>query len=1080
MNDIADVEHGALSDATVATSEPLRQLAALRRIALAVARPSPPSTQAMLHELLAELAEALPAMLLMVAVFADDTHEKGTHLRTLAARLHGEAVPDFEYAVQSSPCRKVVGAQFRYMAEGVRAEIDPAAPLARLGLDAYAAFPLNDSRGAPLGVLAALDRTPIAGGDAAHAEVMLKVVAVRAGAEIERLRALEALRRSEASYRAIFDSAASAIYVHDWDTFALIDANQRACDDHGRTREEVLSAHPSELMGGEAPCDLPHALEKLQLAKLGRCPPFEWQVRPQGGALRWWEIHLKPAQLDGRACILAFTHDITARKLAEQQVRASEEQHRTIFNASVDGMLVKDADNLVVDVNEAYLRMHGFAREELIGHCLLDYLPEQLRARCTELLPRVLSGTPCHFEAQTWRRDGRLLDVEIHGVPVVYGGQTRALVIMRDITARMEADARLRASEAQYRAIFNASADALILWDREYRRVDVNAAYERLYGWKREEVVGRGFEVYSGAPGHVEPRRELVRRALAGESCRAELEGIDRAGRRIVTEIHTVPFQHRGEPHVLAIARDVTERQRAEARLREREEQYRAIFDGSADPMVLWNEELEVADVNVAFVRMKGIAREEIVGRLWSARPDAADMPTLLPHIRAALEGRESQLVQRVSHANGGTMDMELRYLPVRIGGEPFALGIGRNITERLRLESQLRQAQKMEAIGQLTGGIAHDFNNILTSVLGYVSMARERAEAGTDARLAHQLGQARLAAERARDLVAQMLAFARRKGGARQPLALQRLVHESLGMLRATLPSSVLLQVEPTSDRLPDIEADAVQIGQVLMNLVINARDAVSGAGQVRVSLRAASAGGWRCRSCGEQVMRGHWVELAVADDGCGIAPATLQRMFDPFFSTKPTGQGTGMGLAMVHGIVHDHRGHIGVDTESGRGSTFRILLPAVAALAASAAERPGEADASSTQPAAVPLLQGRVLVVEDDALAGDFLREQLETWGLDVVLQRDARDAMAWLARPDERLDLLLTDLTMPHFSGLHLARHATRLRPGLPVLLMSGDLAAADAESRRAAGVSHTLGKPLDVAALRQVLVQIVQPG
>ena len=389
---------------------------------------------------------------------------------------------------------------------------------------------------------------------------------------------------------------------------------------------------------------------------------------------------------------------------------------------------------------------------------------------------------------------------------------------------------------------------------------------------------------------------------------------------------------------------------------------------------------------------------------------------------------------------------------------------------ERSALEVQLRQAQKMEAIGQLTGGIAHDFNNILTSVLGYVAMAQERAQPQADSRLVHQLCQARLAAERARDLVAQMLTFARRAGSARRALALGRWLHESLGLLRATLPSSVVLEVDDIDAALPTVQADAVQLGQVLMNLVINARDAVDGAGHVRISIRPA-AGGWRCRSCGHLATRGRWVELCVADDGSGIAPDTLTRMFDPFFSTKPPGRGTGMGLAMVHGIVHDHGGHIGVDTRIGEGSAFRILLPAAAEPALPTSAQAGE-PAGSARAAA---LHGRALVVEDDPLAGEFLRERLEAWGVQVLLHADPREALARLESEHEHVDVLVTDLTMPHLSGLELARRGTALRPGLPVILVSADLAAADADARAQAGVSCALAKPIDVQALHHALAQ-----
>jgi CheY-like chemotaxis protein len=214
--------------------------------------------------------------------------------------------------------------------------------------------------------------------------------------------------------------------------------------------------------------------------------------------------------------------------------------------------------------------------------------------------------------------------------------------------------------------------------------------------------------------------------------------------------------------------------------------------------------------------------------------------------------------------------------------------------------------------------------------------------------------------------------------------------------------------------------------------------------------------------------VADGRWVELQVADDGCGIAPEAMHRIFDPFFTTKPAGQGTGMGLAMVHGIVHDHGGHVVVDSGVNAGTTFRVLLPVAAATA------PATSDAAPrSRPAASPDLAGRALVVEDDAQVGAYLAEQLGAWGLDVTLHADPLAAWHWLQSDPGAVQLVLTDLTMPHLSGLELAQRVRRLQPAMPVLLISADLAAADAQAVRASGVHATLCKPIDPAELRRAV-------
>ena len=395
-------------------------------------------------------------------------------------------------------------------------------------------------------------------------------------------------------------------------------------------------------------------------------------------------------------------------------------------------------------------------------------------------------------------------------------------------------------------------------------------------------------------------------------------------------------------------------------------------------------------------------------------------------------------------------------------------------------LERQLRQAQKMEAIGQLSGGIAHDFNNILTSVIGYLALAGERADTLADATLQRQLGSARQAAQRARELVAQLLAFARRRRGERRLLAPATVLEQVLQLLRSTLPASVAIDVAPTSagaDAALRVLADPVQLEQVLFNLCINARDAIAGPGVIRVSL-GADGGGWRCASCRAAVEGGHWVAIEVADSGRGIAAEVLERMFEPFFSTKEVGRGSGMGLAMVHGIVHDHGGHVTVSTRAGAGTRFRVLLPSAQAGAEAEDASAQAAPTSAATPA--PPLAGRVLLVEDEAMVGAFMAELLGGWGLEVRLERDPLAAAAWLDDSANAVDLLITDQTMPRLTGLQLAQRATAARPGLPVLLYTGHADAVAPEDLRRHGVRALMPKPIDADFLRPLVHDALRDG
>jgi CheY-like chemotaxis protein len=371
---------------------------------------------------------------------------------------------------------------------------------------------------------------------------------------------------------------------------------------------------------------------------------------------------------------------------------------------------------------------------------------------------------------------------------------------------------------------------------------------------------------------------------------------------------------------------------------------------------------------------------------------------------------------------------------------------------------------------------LAHDFNNILTSVLGYIQMAQERPPAAQDQELVRDLAQARLAAERAREHVAQLLAFSRPRHGERKLLAPAQVTAQVLQLLRPNLPSSIAVESEADDEETatpPPVLADPVQFEQALLNLCLNARDAIGEQGTIRLRIVHAPAWG-HCASCSAQLDGGRWVGFEVEDDGRGMSQDVVDRMFEPFFTTKEVGRGTGMGLAMVHGILHDHGGHIQVRTEPGHGSLFRVLLPAATEQPSSKAR-----GAPATVAAAGPArLRGRVLLVEDEPIVSGFMQDLLRSWGLDVVLECDPKAAARRLATADERFELLLTDQTMPGMTGLALARQARRERPRLPVLLYTGNAFDITQQDLDDSGVASLLRKPIDPATLRPLLGRLLE--
>jgi PAS domain S-box-containing protein len=524
----------------------------------------------------------------------------------------------------------------------------------------------------------------------------------------------------------------------------------------------------------------------------------------------------------------------------------------------------------------------------------------------------------------------------------------------------------------------------------------------------------------------------------------------------------------RHTPHRRPRAREL---QRSEARLR-------ATVEAAFDCIIGMDGEGRIVEFNAAAERCFGHARSAVLGRLLAdviipdrLRTGHADG---LEKFGATGQGPFiGRLVETTAmRADGREFPVELAISVAAAPDGNIYVGHLRDITERRQgelqqaeLESQLRQAQKMEAIGQLTGGIAHDFNNILTSVTGYVVLASERAERLGAADVVRQLGQAHLAAQRARDLISQMLAFARRQRSERRPLMLAGELRQSAQLLRSTLPSSVELHTSLDA-AAPAVVGDSVQIEQVLFNLCINARDAIGGAGAIRIGLAAAAVDGV-CASC-RAPLRGRWVVLSVTDNGSGVSDPVRERMFEPFYTTKPVGSGSGMGLAMVHGIVHDHDGHLLVDAVAPHGTRFRVLLPAAASLPAPAL------DSGRNEPPA-ERLAGHVLLVEDEAMVAAFMAELLGEWGFRVTHCGDPLEAADRLTAPTCDFDLLLTDQTMPSLTGLELAARCHATRPELPVLLYSGFGEGIEASELSRSGVRALLRKPIEPEALRAALTE-----
>jgi two-component system cell cycle sensor histidine kinase/response regulator CckA len=618
--------------------------------------------------------------------------------------------------------------------------------------------------------------------------------------------------------------------------------------------------------------------------------------------------------------------------------------------------------------------------------------------------------------------------------------------------------ALLRESEGRFRAMFELAPIGSRLLDLDRRTVATNRAIERMLGYTSDELAAMPVEAYSH-PEDDALDRDLFAELVEGRREYYELEKRYRArdgrtvwGRQSVSLARDAD----GRPQFgISMVEDMTQRRQAEESLRTSEERYRELFENANDMVFTVDLEGCFTAVNRAGERITGYSRAELLGRRM--RDLLVDDPDMLPAGRDTL-AYECELIA----GDGRHVALEVASRVIRAGGEVVGVqGIARDVSERRALEEQLRQAQKMEAVGQLAGGVAHDFNNLLTAITGYSEFALGRLGDGSG-KLRSNIEEIKKAAERASALTRQLLAFSRKQILQPKLIRPDELVGGLDDMLRRLIGTHIEI-LTVSRPGLGFVRADPGQLEQVIVNLAVNARDAMPDGGRLTIETANVDVDDTAVQAH-EGIAPGSYVMLAVHDTGAGIAAEALPRIFEPFFTTKEQGKGTGLGLATVYGIVQQSGGFVTVGSEEGRGSIFRVYLPRL------------EGEAHEVDEAATPgesLAEGSetVLLVEDETLVRDLLREILETTGYHVLEAIDGVNALELADRHSGSIDLLLTDVVMPNMSGRDLADRFRVLRPETKILYTSGYTDGAIADKGVLASGTEFLQKPFSFDELTQ---------
>ncbi len=729
-----------------------------------------------------------------------------------------------------------------------------------------------------------------------------------------------------------------------------------------------------------------------------------------------------------------------------------------ILDVSTDIILLLDDSGLVLTVNKNGAARLGAIVENMLGESIFHFLPKDVVAeRRRRFLKAVESGEPV-----TYKDKHRNVSWSHRLFPCFdpLTDATRVAVISRDISESEMAFAALHKSEARYRAMVELQVEAVCRWLPDMTLTYVNRGYCRYFGGTPENLMGKSFL------DHVPDDFHDTVVALADSIIKTprvatlEILAFREDGEPMWLEWSTCPILD-AQDHVLefqSVGRDVTERKRTERELREQRAFLSRIIDTVPNLIFVKNSEGKYTLANKAEADMYQTTTDALVGKdIHDLAHDPEEAALIMAEDMEVLRTRRPAFVPQraITTASGEKRWFATVKLPLADRGE--VLGVAVDITdrrkaeaERATLEKQIRQSQKMQALGTLAGGIAHDFNNILFAILGFTRLGLKRCP--NDEALQEYLSQIQKAAERSADLVRQILTFSRQTEQEKRTVYLTVLIKEVVTLLGATLPSGIEIRTTLEAHR-DTVLGDPSQIHQVIMNLCTNAAQAMRDKGGLLEIFLLEALSEEDPDAPYRDIPSGPCLELRIRDTGPGMDQETMDKIFDPFFTTKGPGEGTGMGLSVAHGIVQGHGGDIRVESRPGQGSLFRVLLPL----------HHGNGDVT-TELEFLAKGTEHILFVDDEEVLVRMAEDMLTQLGYRVTALTNPGEALKQFQATPEKYDLMITDLTMPPMTGKSLAEKILDERPNLPIILLTGYCDHITPEKAKDIGIHCLLMKPV----------------
>ncbi|MFL6208320.1 MAG: PAS domain S-box protein [Pyrinomonadaceae bacterium] len=930
--------------------------------------------------------------------------------------------------------------------------------------------------------------------------------------------AIQALERREEQYRELFENANDLIYTHDLAGrfTSLNKAGERIT---GYTRAEAIQMNMADVLSPE---QLARARAMMSCKEgFGGATVYDLEIISKNGRKVALELSTSLIYQDGRIVgVQGIGRDVTEKRQAEAE--------RQVISKIIQGMgttanlnellqLIHESIGKVLNAENCFVALHDKSTGALAMQFFVDKHDAPPPAQAVERGRAAYvfrTGRPSLITAEVFAQLIAQGEVEARGTaPAAWlgvplrtpSGTTGVLVVQhyedpnayseRDLELlssvggqialaieRKRADEALRDSEVRYRQLVEFSPEAIIIHNGGVFTY-VNPAAAHLFGAATSaELIGRRVMDF------VHPDyRELVARRMAqvrrGQDVPLIEERLVRLDGQIVEgEVAAMPFVHNGQLSIQCFVRDLTEHKRAEAERDAERELLNALIERLPVGVLFRDESGHYARVNRRAAqildtetdRLVGLPAAELGTLVQIAGPDAAPLaPEQLP---SSVAMRTQQPVgpveELITTAAGNKRRVIINVAPVALSeqGAAGCVVVLDDVTEQYAMQEQLRQSQKMESIGLLAGGVAHDFNNLLTAIQGNTQLALRKLKA--DDPIHHRLLEVEKASQRATVLTRQLLAFSRRQYLERRAINLNGTINDISKMVRRIIGEDVEVRVNEASELAP-VFADPTQIEQVIMNLAVNARDAMPGGGLLLIETNNVELDAAYCRRY-SYTRPGRYVQIKVSDTGEGMDTETQKRIFEPFFTTKELGKGTGLGLAMVYGIIKQHDGHIHVYSELGHGTTFKIYLPVH-----------DQAVETEAQPQQMVLAGGTetILVAEDEEALRDLAREVLAGLGYEVLLARDGAEALALYNKERERIDLLLLDVVMPRMGGHEAYDRMRAAGCQTPVIFMTGY----SAETVQSKFVQHNsfieeagavlLQKPYNVESLGQRVREIL---